>query len=71
MLKTRDLINNSRAIIQVSVPAYAKHENRRVPRTKMQQRRSSKFSQFTILNVHIWASFQGQPGTHKFTIKKR
>lgn len=58
MLKPRDLINNSRAIIQVSMPVYAKYEIRRVPRTKMQQW-SSKFSQFTILNVHIWASFQG------------
>lgn len=71
MLKTRDLINNSRAIIQVSKSAFAKHEIRRVPRTKMQQRSSSKLSQFTILNVHIWASFQGELGTHKFIIKKR
>lgn len=70
MLKPRDLINNSRAIIQVTIFAYVKHEIRRVPRANMQQR-SSKLSQFTILNVHIWASFLGQLGTHKFTMKKR
>lgn len=71
MLKTRDLINNSRAIIQVSKSDYAKDEIRSVPRTKMQQRSSSELGQFTILNVHIWASFQRELGTHKFTIQKR
>lgn len=44
MLKTEDLINNSRAIIEVSMSAYAKHEIRKVLRTKMQQRSSSKLS---------------------------
>lgn len=57
-VKAQGFDKKFRVTVQVSMSAYAKHyEIRKVLRTTMQQKIFTKLGQFTILKMHICASF--------------